>query len=95
MKLCTYSHEGATRVGVVTDDGVVDLAAAAPELPRELTALLAGGEAALHSAANATARAKSRLALDAVRLAPPLVFTKDQADSVLHVMDEALAEIGR
>jgi 4-aminobutyrate aminotransferase len=32
---------------------------------------------------------------NAVRLAPPLVLTKDQADSVLHVLDEALSEIGR
>jgi 4-aminobutyrate aminotransferase len=31
---------------------------------------------------------------NAVRLAPPLVFTTAQADSVLAVMDDALAEIG-
>jgi 4-aminobutyrate aminotransferase len=31
---------------------------------------------------------------NAVRLAPPLVFTAAQADSVLAVMDDALAEIG-
>ena len=37
MKLCTFRHETAARIGVVTDDGVVDLAAAAPELPREMT----------------------------------------------------------
>ena len=30
---------------------------------------------------------------NALRLAPPLVLTKDQADSVLQVMDEALSEI--
>lgn len=30
---------------------------------------------------------------NAVRLAPPLVLTKDQADSVLRVMDEALTEV--
>jgi 2-keto-4-pentenoate hydratase/2-oxohepta-3-ene-1,7-dioic acid hydratase in catechol pathway len=73
MKLCTFSHEGATRVGVVTDDGVVDLAAAAPRLPREMTALLAAGEDALHAAANAAMHAGGRLALDAVRLAPPIL----------------------
>jgi 4-aminobutyrate aminotransferase len=32
---------------------------------------------------------------NALRLAPPLVLTRDQADSVLAVMDEALAEVGR
>ena len=30
---------------------------------------------------------------NAVRMAPPLVFTRDQADSVLRVLDEALAEV--
>jgi len=31
---------------------------------------------------------------NAVRLAPPLVFTREQADSVLGVLDEALTEVG-
>jgi len=73
MKLCTFTKDGATRLGVVIGDGVVDLAAAAPELPREMTALLAAGDAALHAAANAATRSKSRLALDAVRLAAPVL----------------------
>jgi 2-keto-4-pentenoate hydratase/2-oxohepta-3-ene-1,7-dioic acid hydratase in catechol pathway len=73
MRLCSFQHGGATRAGVVVDDGVVDLAAEAPALPRELTALLAAGEDALHAAANAATRARQRLALDAVRLAPPIL----------------------
>ena len=32
---------------------------------------------------------------NAVRLAPPLVLTKPQADIVLRVFDEALAEVAR
>jgi 4-aminobutyrate aminotransferase len=32
---------------------------------------------------------------NAIRLAPPLVLTKPQADSVLRVMDEALTEVAR
>jgi 4-aminobutyrate aminotransferase len=31
----------------------------------------------------------------AVRLAPPLVLSKAQADSALKVFDEALAEVGK
>jgi 2-keto-4-pentenoate hydratase/2-oxohepta-3-ene-1,7-dioic acid hydratase in catechol pathway len=73
MKLCTFTHAGTTRLGAVVDESVVDLAAAAPELPRELTALLAAGGEALHAAANAAARGKTRFALDAVRLAPPIL----------------------
>ena len=32
---------------------------------------------------------------NALRLAPPLVLTKDQADSILAVLDQALTEIRR
>jgi 4-aminobutyrate aminotransferase len=32
---------------------------------------------------------------NAIRFAPPLVFTKDQADAVLRVFDESLAEVSR
>ena len=73
MKLCTFSQPDAPRVGVVTDDGIVDLASAAPELPREMTALLAAGEEALHAAANAVQRGSRRIPLEAVRLAPPVL----------------------
>jgi len=73
MKLCTFSRAGTTRVGVVIDDAVVDLAGAAPELPREMTALLAAGDSALHAAANAATRARERLPLAFLRLAPPIL----------------------
>jgi 2-keto-4-pentenoate hydratase/2-oxohepta-3-ene-1,7-dioic acid hydratase in catechol pathway len=73
VKLCTFETAGALRLGVVLDDGVVDLAAAAPELPREATALLAAGDAALRRAAAAAASARERLPLDALRLAAPIL----------------------
>jgi 2-keto-4-pentenoate hydratase/2-oxohepta-3-ene-1,7-dioic acid hydratase in catechol pathway len=72
MKLCTFHHGDATRVGVVTDDGVVDLAETAPALPREMTALLTAGPEALAHAATAAANAKQRLPLDSLRLAAPI-----------------------
>ena len=43
MKLATFTHARSTRIGVVTGDGIVDLAVAAPSLPREMAAFLAGG----------------------------------------------------
>jgi 2-keto-4-pentenoate hydratase/2-oxohepta-3-ene-1,7-dioic acid hydratase in catechol pathway len=73
MRLCTFLHDGDARVGVVTDDGVVDLAAEAPDLPREMTALLAAGPAALRRAASAAANARSRLAHDAAPLRAPIL----------------------
>ena len=44
MKLCTFVSAGAHRLGVVEGDAVVDLSEAAPDLPREMTALLAAGD---------------------------------------------------
>jgi 2-keto-4-pentenoate hydratase/2-oxohepta-3-ene-1,7-dioic acid hydratase in catechol pathway len=73
MKLCTFTHESAARVGVVTDDGVADLAAAAPELPREMSALLAAGPEALRRAASAAAGARSRVPLASVSFCAPVL----------------------
>jgi 2-keto-4-pentenoate hydratase/2-oxohepta-3-ene-1,7-dioic acid hydratase in catechol pathway len=72
MKLCTFHRAGSLRVGVVLDDEVVDLAEAAPELPRELSELLAAGEGVLRAAAEAAARARNRLPLESLRLAAPI-----------------------
>ena len=41
MKLATFTHDGATRIGVVTGEQVVDLATVAPGLPRDMVAFLA------------------------------------------------------
>jgi 2-keto-4-pentenoate hydratase/2-oxohepta-3-ene-1,7-dioic acid hydratase in catechol pathway len=72
MKLATFTEAGRTRVGVVLGDGIVDLSAAAPELPSEMSRLLAGGPDALAAAARA-ARGASALALGDVRLGSPLL----------------------
>jgi 2-keto-4-pentenoate hydratase/2-oxohepta-3-ene-1,7-dioic acid hydratase in catechol pathway len=73
MKLCTFLRDGAARVGVVVDDAVVDLAAAAPTLPRDLVALLAAGPSALALAKSAAASARERLPLASVTLAAPIL----------------------
>ncbi len=73
MKLCTFTQAGAPRVGIVLDDEVVDLFAAAPELPRDLVALLAAGPAALARAKTAAANARERSPLASVTLAAPIL----------------------
>ena len=73
MKLCTFLRDGVPLAGVVTNDGIVDLSESAPELPAEMTALLAAGEPALRRAAAAASAARARIALDSVRLAPPIL----------------------
>lgn len=71
MKLATFAHEGATRIGVVEGDAVVDLAVAAPQLPRDMLALLEAGPAALEQAQRSVAGA-ARVPLAEVRLEAPI-----------------------
>ena len=71
MKLATFTHRGTTRIGVVDGEQVVDLAAAAPELPRVMPEFLAAGADAL-AAARRAAGARDRLALADVRLEAPV-----------------------
>ncbi len=71
MKLATFSHDGATRIGLVDADEVVDLAAAAPDLPREMVAFLEAGPEAL-SRAHAALADGPRLPRADVRLEAPI-----------------------
>jgi len=57
MRLCTFEQQSETRIGAAIEDELVDLATAAPDLPREMCALLAAGEPALRAARDAAARA--------------------------------------
>ena len=72
MRLATFTSAGTRRIGVVTDDGVVDLAQAAPSLPRDMIGLLAGGSDALGMASTAAARRGPRVALADVTLDAPV-----------------------
>ena len=71
MKLATFTHAGATRIGVVDADEIVDLSAAAPELPTEMVAFLEGGCEAMETA-RAASSGGPRIALADVRLEAPI-----------------------
>lgn len=73
MKLATFTHAGETRIGVVRDDGVIDLAAAAPALPRDVIGLLEAGEPALEAARRAARSATQPIPLAALRLRAPIL----------------------
>ncbi len=73
MKLATFTHDGTTRVGVVVDDSIVDLAAAAAELPREMSAFLHAGARALDRARHAAAGSTARIPLARVKLEAPVL----------------------
>lgn len=72
MKLAAFTHEGTRRLGVVIGEAVVDLAEAAPDLPRDMVRLLEAGAAALTAARAAVEKARKRLALETVRLNAPI-----------------------
>ena len=72
MKLVTFTHEGATRLGIAVGDAVVDLAQAAPALPLEMVAFLEAGDAALE-AARAAAGSDARIPLAEVTLESPIL----------------------
>ncbi len=72
MRVATFSHRGAARLGVVDGDGVLDLAVAAPSLPRDMLGFLAAGAPALDAARAAAGRPGARLPLADVRLHAPV-----------------------
>jgi len=72
MRLVTFTHRGSTRLGAAEGDAVVDLAAAAPALPRDMIGFLSAGPPALDAAREAVARPGARLALADVRLEAPV-----------------------
>jgi 2-keto-4-pentenoate hydratase/2-oxohepta-3-ene-1,7-dioic acid hydratase in catechol pathway len=69
MRLVTFSDARGRRIGRLEGERVVDLADAAPELPRELAALLAAGPLALGRAATASG---ATLAFTGLRLEAPV-----------------------
>jgi 2-keto-4-pentenoate hydratase/2-oxohepta-3-ene-1,7-dioic acid hydratase in catechol pathway len=71
MKLATFTHQGVTRIGIVNGDGIIDLAAAAPDLPREMIAFLTAGPDALKIARKAET-AVNRIPLAQVKLEAPI-----------------------
>ena len=72
MKLVTFTHGGRTRIGVVVGELVVDLSAAAPDLPTDMVAFLGAGDAAMAAARDAQTDADHALALNDVELLAPV-----------------------
>ncbi|MGH7986455.1 MAG: fumarylacetoacetate hydrolase family protein [Candidatus Binataceae bacterium] len=94
MKLATFNHQGISRIGVIDGETVVDLSAAAPELPREMTAFLASGAAALERARKAVGQSGDRLALNQIRLEAPIKRPPEFLAIGLNY-SEHIAETGR
>ena len=72
MKLASFSHGGRQRIGVVVGELVIDLSAAAPDLPTDMTAFLAAGESALAQASEAQTASEHALGISEVELLAPV-----------------------
>ena len=94
MKLATFTHQARTGIGVVTDESIVDLAAAAPELPREMVAFLGAGREALEIARKAVAGTAGRIALSSLKLEAPIARPPEFLAIGLNYADH-VAETGR
>jgi 2-keto-4-pentenoate hydratase/2-oxohepta-3-ene-1,7-dioic acid hydratase in catechol pathway len=97
VKLVTFTQagtgQGRTRIGVVEGDEVVDLAAAAPDLPREMEAFLAAGASALDRARRASSGGP-RIPLAQLKLEAPVLRPRKFLAIGLNYADH-IAETGR
>jgi 2-keto-4-pentenoate hydratase/2-oxohepta-3-ene-1,7-dioic acid hydratase in catechol pathway len=70
MRLLTFSGEDGVRLGVDTDRGVVDVAAAAPGAPATMRELIAAGPEALDQVRDAVGSAAEAVPIEQLRLGP-------------------------
>jgi 2-keto-4-pentenoate hydratase/2-oxohepta-3-ene-1,7-dioic acid hydratase in catechol pathway len=73
VKLVTFHDAAGARIGSVIGDEVVDLAVAAPELPRDMIPLLEAGSGAIDAIRRAADSAAPRLPLASLRLDAPVL----------------------
>ena len=71
MKLCTFTHDQRTRIGVVVGELVIDLPAAA-DLPEDMISFLAGGDEAMAAARRAQSHLEAAFPLADVVLEAPV-----------------------
>ncbi|GAB3360970.1 fumarylacetoacetate hydrolase family protein [Modestobacter lapidis] len=70
MRLLSFHADGGVRLGVETDRGVVDVAAAAPDAPATMQQLIAAGPEVLDRVRQAVGSATDAVPLEQLRLAP-------------------------
>lgn len=72
MKIARFFARGATRLGIVQGDEIIDLTAADPSLPDDLLVILEAGSPGLQALRVAAAHATQSLPLSQVQLLAPL-----------------------
>ena len=72
MRLISFSDRDGSRIGILDGQSVIDLAQAAPSLPRDMNALIGLGEPGLAALRKAQTTAAARLPLSSVKLLAPI-----------------------
>ncbi|MDE0055941.1 MAG: fumarylacetoacetate hydrolase family protein [Gammaproteobacteria bacterium] len=72
MKLATFADGNSARIGIVVGELVIDLSAAAPDLPTDMTAFLAAGDAAMDRAREVQDDADHAVPVDNVEFLAPV-----------------------
>ena len=72
MKLATFTDGNGARLGIVAGELVIDVSAAAPELPTDMTAFLAAGDAAMDRAREVQDDADHAVPVDNVEFLAPV-----------------------
>ena len=73
MKLTTFTENSHTRLGIVFEDGIVDLSKAAPELPTDMLSFLKAGDKAMDAAREIEGKNHPHIPLTSVRLEAPVL----------------------
>ncbi len=73
MRLATFTERDSTRIGVVTEDRVIDLSRLTPDLPRDMVGFLTAGTEAAAIARSAQHRADASIPLEDVHLEAPVL----------------------
>jgi 2-keto-4-pentenoate hydratase/2-oxohepta-3-ene-1,7-dioic acid hydratase in catechol pathway len=93
MRLLCFTTDAGPRAGLALGEEVVDLAVAAPELPRDVASLLAGGAPVREALTRAARAPVPRLRIRDLSLAPPVRPSKLLAVALNYA--EHVSETGR
>jgi 2-keto-4-pentenoate hydratase/2-oxohepta-3-ene-1,7-dioic acid hydratase in catechol pathway len=73
MKLVTFTHQEKTRIGIVSDNSIIDLSVDAPNLPDNMLDFLKAGDIAMEQAQRALAKAGPCIPIAQVQLQAPIL----------------------
>ncbi|MEX0941893.1 MAG: fumarylacetoacetate hydrolase family protein [Pseudomonadales bacterium] len=73
MKLVTFSIHGALKIGVWTDEGVLDLSSCGVDLPGDMLTLIQMGDTGLDQVRTAIEKGGDILSVDAIKLVQPIL----------------------